>query len=166
MSRELYKKLISILDKELVAYENMRLLFEEKRDILKKAKSGELVEVDSRIISQSQLIGKLNKTRESISEELLGKNGCMTDFIEKATEDFPEFADALTERKNIISEKVEKLLALNNQNVELMKHGIVITNKMLETIIDAFAPQGSIYDGTGKTTDNKDLNMWTVNEEI
>jgi len=36
----------------------------------------------------------------------------------------------------------------------------------LETIVNAFAPQGSIYNGAGKTTDTHDLDMWTINEEI
>jgi hypothetical protein len=50
--------------------------------------------------------------------------------------------------------------------VELIKHGIVITDKMLETVVNAFAPQGSIYNGAGKTTDTHDLDMWTINEQI
>ena len=37
---------------------------------------------------------------------------------------------------------------------------------MLETIIHAFAPQGSNYNGAGKTTETQDLDMWTVNEEV
>ena len=36
---------------------------------------------------------------------------------------------------------------------------------MLETIIDAFAPQGSNYNGAGKS-DTHDMNMWTISEEI
>ena len=49
--------------------------------------------------------------------------------------------------------------------MELLKHGIIITNKMLETVIDAFAPQGSYYNGAGKT-DTRDIHMWTISEEI
>ena len=55
---------------------------------------------------------------------------------------------------------------LHQQNVELIQHGITITNKMLENIVNAFAPQGSIYNGAGKTTDTHELDMWTINEQI
>ena len=49
--------------------------------------------------------------------------------------------------------------------MELLKHGIIITNKMLETVIDAFAPQGSYYNGAGKA-DTHDIDMWTISKEI
>ena len=98
--------------------------------------------------------------------ELLGKDGTMSDFISFAEVNQPEQKEALLLRKVKICNISEQLALLNNQNVELIKHGITITNKMLETIVDAFAPQGSIYNGAGKTTDTRDLDMWTVNEQI
>ena len=90
----------------------------------------------------------------------------MSDFIEFAEVNQPEQKEALMLRKVKICNIFEELALLNNQNVELIKHGITITNKMLETIVNAFAPQGSIYNGAGKTTDTLELNMWTINEEI
>ena len=46
----------------------------------------------------------------------------------------------MAQRKVKICNIIEELVLLNNQNVELIKHGITITNKMLETIVNAFAP--------------------------
>ena len=90
----------------------------------------------------------------------------MSDFIEFAEVNQPEQKEALLLRKVKICNNIEQLSLLNNQNMELIKHGMIITNKMLETIVDAFAPQGSIYNGAGKTTDTHDLDMWTINEQI
>ena len=98
--------------------------------------------------------------------ELLGKDGCMSDFIELADQNQPDLKEPLMLRKVKICNILDELVLLNNQNVELIKHGIVITNKMLETVVNAFAPQGSIYNGAGKTTDTQDLDMWTINEQI
>ena len=163
--KTLFKNLIKILDKELKAYENLVILFEEKKEILKKSKSDELGVVDNKILATNAEIVKLNDSRKNTSEQLLGKDGCMSDFIELSKSEAPEYTEALETRKVKICNNIDKLMLLNNQNVELMKHGIVITNKMLETIVDAFAPQGSNYNGAGKT-DTHDLNMWTINEEI
>ena len=160
------KKLISILDKEIEAYSKLKDLFEEKRDLLKKAKSDDLGVVDNKILAQNESIVKLNNMRKSLSMELLGKDGSMSDFIEFAEVHVPEQKEALLLRKVKICNNLDQLVLLNNQNVELIKHGIIITDKMLETIINAFAPQGSIYNGAGKTTDTHDLDMWTINEEI
>ena len=164
--KEQFQKLISILDKEIEAYSQLKNLFEEKRELLKKAKSDDLGVVDNKILAQNESIVKLNNIRKSISMELLGKDGSMSDFIEFAEANLPDQKEALLLRKVKICNNLDQLVLLNNQNVELIKHGIIITDKMLETIVNAFAPQGSIYNGAGKTTDTHDLNMWTINEEI
>lgn len=164
--KEKFKKLIAIIDKELEAYTKLKDLFEEKKQLLKKAKSDDLGVVDNKILSMNDAIVKLNKARTEVSMELLGKDGTMSDFISFAEENLPEQKEALMLRKVKICNISDQLVLLNNQNVELIKHGITITNKMLETVVNAFAPQGSIYNGAGKTTDTHDLNMWTINEEI
>ena len=165
MYKDKFKKLISILDKEYDAYSRLKDLFAVKREILKKAKSDDLGVLDNKILATNNSIVKLNKMRKNMSMELIGKDGCMSDFIGFAKANQPDFEEPLTERKVKICKIIEELTLLNNQNVELLKHGIIMTNKMLETIVDAFAPQGSNYNGAGKT-DTHDLDMWTINEEI
>lgn len=166
MHKEKFRKLINILDKEIEAYSILRDLFEEKRDLLKKAKSDDLGVVDNKILAANETIVKLNKARQNLSMDLLGKDGSMSEFIEFAEANQPDQKEALMLRKVKICNILDQLVLLNNQNVELIKHGIIITNKMLETIVNAFAPQGSIYNGAGKTTETHDLDMWTVNEQI
>lgn len=160
-----FKKLLKIIDDEISAYEELKPLFEEKRELLKHSKSGDLGEVDNKIIAQNTKITKLNKVRQDISLEHFNKDCTMSDLIELLGNENDVYKEELTLRKVKICKLLDELTLLNNQNVELLKHGIIITNKMLETIVDAFAPQGSNYNGAGKT-DTHDLNMWTVNEEI
>ena len=166
MHKENFKKLINILDKELDAYSKLKILFEEKKELLKKAKSDDLGVLDNKILAMNNSIVKLNNARKNISMELLGKDGAMSDFIKLSEEKEPEYTEGLMLRKVKICNILDDLVLLNNQNVELIKHGIIITNKMLETIVNAFAPQGSIYNGAGKTKDTQDLDMWTINEQI
>ena len=166
MYKEQLRKLITAIDKEIEAYSKLRELFEEMRELLKKAKSDDLGVVDNKILATNDSIVKLNNSRKSLSMEIIGKDGTMSDFIGFASTNQPEFKEALEERKVKICNISDELVLLNNQNVELIKHGIVITDKMLETVVNAFAPQGSIYNGAGKTTDTHDLDMWTINEQI
>lgn len=165
MYKDKFKKLISVLDKEYDAYSKLKELFAEKREVLKQAKSDDLGVLDNKILATNNTIVKLNNMRKNASMELLGKDGRMSDFISFAEDNQPEFQEPLMLRKVKICKIIEDLALLNNQNVELLKHGIIMTNKMLETIVDAFAPQGSNYNGAGKT-DTHDLDMWTINEEI
>ncbi len=160
-----FKNLIKILDKEITAYEQLKVLFEEKKELLIKAKSEDLGVLDNKILAQNNSIVKLNSARKRAAAELISEDASMSQFIELAEENEPEFKEPLMLRKVKICNISNDLVLLNNQNVELIKHGIIITDKMLETIVDAFAPQGSIYNGAGKT-DTRDYDMWTVNEEI
>lgn len=165
MEKTDFRKLLNILDNEIAAYEGLEELFKEKRELLKHAKSGDLGEIDNKIIAQNNLIVKLNNKRQEYSMEKLGKNCSISDYIEILGSDNKDYNEALMLRKVKICNTLESLTLLNTQNVELLKHGITITNKMLETIVNAFAPQGSNYDVTGKT-DSHDLDMWTINEEV
>ena len=165
MDRQEILKLVSMIDKEISAYETLKVLFEEKKELLKKSKSGDLNEVDNKIIAQNNAIVKLNDARKNYSIEHIGKECSMSDYIEFVGDSDEELKEMLMLRKVKICNIFDELVLLNNQNMELLNHGIIMTNKMLETIVDAFAPQGSNYNGAGKT-DAHDLDMWTVNEEI
>lgn len=165
MEKSNFQNLIETLDKELKAYTELKELFSQKRDILKKSRSDDLGVLDNKILALNNKIVKLNKEREKIAVEMSGKNCNMTEFIELAEKNSPEFVKQLEERKVKICKLIPEIMLLNTQNVELLKHGIIITNKMLETIIDAFAPQGSYYNGAGKA-DTHDIDMWTISEEI
>ena len=165
MEKPDFLNLIETLDKEYKAYSELKELFEEKREILKKSRSDDLGVLDNKILALNNKIKDLNKERENIAVKLTGKNCNMSEFIEFAEHNSPEFVKQLEERKVKICKLIPEITLLNNQNVELLKHGIIITNKMLETIIDAFAPQGSYYNGAGKT-DTHDIDMWTISKEI
>ena len=160
-----FQNLIEVLDKELKAYTKLKELFEEKREILKKSKSDDLGVLDNKILALNNKIKELNNSRKNIGLEITGKECNMSEFIEFAEQNAPEFVKQLEDRKVKICNLIPEITLLNKQNVELLKHGIIITNKMLETIIDAFAPQGSYYNETGKT-DTRDIDMWTISEEI
>lgn len=165
MDKKKIQNLIEILDRELKEYTELKNLFEEKRELLKKSRSDDLGVIDNKIIALNNKITKENKERENLAVQLTGKNCNMSEFIEYAKTHAPEYVPQLEDRKVKICKLIPEITLLNNQNVELLKHGIIITNKMLETIIDAFAPQGSYYNGAGKT-DTRDIDMWTISEEI
>ena len=165
MGKEKMQKLIEVLDNEIIAYTELKELFSQKRELLKKTRTDDLGVLDNKILALNEKITKLNKSREKLSVNLLGKNANMSELIEYSKGFAPDYTERLEERKVKICKLIPEITLLNNQNVELLKHGMVITNKMLETIIDAFAPQGSYYNGAGKT-DTHEMNMWTINEEI
>ena len=165
MDKKLFQNLLDTLDKEIQAYSKLKEFFEEKKEVLKNSKPDDLGVLDNQILALNNQIMTLNDSRKNIAEQLLDREANMSQFIELAEKEAPEYVNALRERKVKICNIIPELTLLNNQNVELLKHGIIISNKMLETIINAFAPQGCNYNGAGKT-DTHDIDMWTINEQI
>lgn len=163
--KEKFQNLIEILDKEIKAYTKLKELFAEKKESLKSSKPDDLGVLDNKILALNNKITKLNEARKDIAAELIDSEANMSAFISLAEREAPEYVNALTERKVKICNIIPEIVLLNNQNVELLKHGIIISNKMLESVINAFAPQGCFYNGAGKT-DTHDIDMWTINEEI
>ena len=160
-----FQKLNEILDNEIKAYTKLKAFFEEKRDSLKSSKPDDLGVLDNKILALNNQITKLNNERMDVATELGKSDANMSWFIEKAEEQAPEYVEVLKDKKVKICKLISELTLLNNQNVELLKHGIIISNKMFETVINAFATQVCFYNGAGKT-DTHDVDMWTINEEI
>ena len=91
MEKTNFLSLIEILEKELKSYTELKTLFEEKREILKKSRSDDLGVLDNKILALNNKIVKLNKERENLAVQMAGKNCNMSEFIELAEQNSPEF---------------------------------------------------------------------------
>ena len=166
MRKELYQNLIQTLEGEIQSYTELRDLFQEKKETLKQSKPDDLGILDNKIISCNNKIKNFNKSRQNIAMEIIGnENANMSDFIKKAKYEASEYVNILQDKKDVICELIKELDLLNQQNLELLKHGMTITNKMLESVIEVFSPKVSFYNGSGKT-DVREVDMWTINKEV
>ena len=94
-----FKNLNNILEKEIKAYTTLKTLFEEKRESLKSAKPDDLGVLDNKILALNNQITKLNNERKDIAAALGNPDANMSQFIELAEKQAPEFVDALKEKK-------------------------------------------------------------------
>ena len=58
-----FQNLIEILDKEINAYSKLKELFEEKKEVLKRAKPDDLGLLDNKILALNNEIVKRNNSR-------------------------------------------------------------------------------------------------------
>ena len=99
MEKTDFLNLIEILDKEYRAYTELKELFAEKREILKKSRSDDLGVLDNKILALNNKITEFNKERENLAVQMTGKNCNMSEFIKFAEQNAPEFVKQLEERK-------------------------------------------------------------------
>ena len=72
MYKKQFLKLTEILDREYNAYNELKELFAEKREILKKSRSDDLGVLDNKIIALNNKIQGINKERMDLAVEITG----------------------------------------------------------------------------------------------
>ena len=162
MDTELLEKLSNIIDEELSLYEELRDLYIEKKKVLIAAKPEELAPIDEKIMVVYGNIMSLDKKRTKVSEKLEIDEVNMTNLIALVDGVSDDLKNKFEEQKVKINEVSNELMLLNQRNVELIKHGLIISDRMLNTIVNAFTPQTSLYDGTGKNKENDSTSISTV----
>ncbi len=165
MQEEIFKNLVSILDDEINLYTEMRNLYTEKKEILIKNNILELTKIDTKIIENYEKIKKIDVLRldaiKMVGEDILS----MSALIEVAEARCPKYAPKLKEQQAKLNNLSSSISLLNLTNMKLIKHGMVITDKKLNIIIEACAPKGTSYNVKGKE-DDKNLEMSTIIRDV
>ena len=162
MDTEVLKNLSELIDEEIAGYEELRDLYIDKKKVLIAAKPEDLAPIDEKIMTVYGKIMNLDKKRTKISENLGLEEVNMTNLIALVEDVSDELKEKFQNQKVKINEVSNELMLLNQRNVELIRHGLIISDRMLNTIVNAFTPQASLYDGSGKNKENESANISTV----
>lgn len=165
MYEKIFKNIINILDKEIKLYTEMRNLYTEKREILVKNNILELSVIDAKIIENYENIKKIDAQRleeiNSLGEDVPN----MTELINKAKELCPKCSLKLIEQQEMLNSISSSISVLNLTNMKLIKHGMILTDKKLNILIEACAPKGNSYKGDGKE-ETCNLEMSTIVTDV
>ena len=166
MQEEIFKNLTSILDKEINLYTEMRNLYTEKREILIKNNILELTKIDTKIIENYEKIKKIDILRLDAIKMIGEDIHSMSSLIEIAEERCPKFVIKLKEQQAKLNNLSSSISILNLTNMKLIKHGMILTDKKLNIIVEACAPKGTSYNGKGQENDNNNLEMSTIIKDV
>ena len=161
MYEENFKNIINILDKEIKLYTEMRNLYTEKREILVKNNILDLSKVDAKIIENYETIKKIDAQRIEAIKTLGDDIPNMSELISRAKELCPKYSLKLLEQQETLNSISSAISVLNLTNMKLIKHGMILTDKKLNIIIEACAPKGNSYTENGKEETNT-LEMSTI----
>ena len=133
-----FNSLKDVMNKEKVLFNRLLTLFSAKKNILIKNDIENLVLVDKKIMA----------TMEDI------KNCPQRENFKTLIEKYPENKAELQIYQEEFQQLHKQITLLNQTNMELIKHGIVLANKQLETIVHICTPKTNSYNkyGTMQTT--------------
>lgn len=165
MDKQVFENISKMIDNAISGYESLLKLYLEKKQALLKPDKDSLATVDEKIMSHIKFLTDLNKEREKYCEEN-GISSCkITELIDLVKGEFPEFAETYEKQKVKIREVADKIAFTENTNVELLKHNLTMSDKLLDIIISAAMPQKDNYDRHGKNVDTSEISISSIVED-
>ena len=165
MIKEQIQTLENLIDKEIDGYKNIEKLYTDKREILISGKSTNLYDVDAKISDSYKMLHNAYESRQKLTKTMDIPTSSMTDIINKIKEQDKAAAEKLELKKQEVNELAQRLYKLENTNMELLKHGMHVTNKTLEIIIRGLKPITNEYNQRGQNITKDQLEMSSIVEE-
>ena len=165
MLQEQIKTLENVIDKEIDGYKNIEKLYVDKKEILVKGKSTELFDVDAKIVDTYKSINSYSEMRKNISKALNMPTFSLTDIINNIKEQDAQAPQNLEKKRDEVKELSHRIFELEKINMELLKHGMHVTNKTLEIILRGLKPITEEYNKNGKNITKDQLEMSSIIEE-
>lgn len=165
MDKQFFRNISSMIEDAITAYEELLNLYKEKKQALLKRDTTMLSFVDEKIVAQAKYLTTMNKKREDYCKENDIAPVKITELIELAQQEEPEFTEIYEKQKVKIREVADELALIEKTNVELIRHSLTMSDKLLDIIISAAVPQKDNYDQHGKNIDTTDLSIGSIVEE-
>lgn len=165
MEQQFFKKISNMIDNAISAYEELLVFYKEKKQALLKQDTNMLALVDEKIVAQVKYITNLNKRRETFCQENELEPVRITELIELAQKECPDFEELYEQQKVKIRNIADELALVEKANVELLKHSLTMSDKLLDIIISAAGSQKDSYDQHGKNIEANKITIGSVVEE-
>lgn len=165
MDKQFFRNISSMIEDAFIGYEELLNLYKEKKQTLLKRDTTMLSFIDEKIVAQAKYLTTMNQKREDYCKENDIAPIKITELIELAQKEEPEFTEIYEKQKVKIREVADELALIEKTNVELIKHSLTMSDKLLDIIISAAVPQKDNYDQHGKNIDTTDLSIGSIVEE-
>lgn len=165
MITEKLREIDNLISQEIAEIQTLSSLYDVKKHSLIKLDLNSLSDVDSKINERVFAIKNIEEKREIINKEIGLEKASMSDYIELAQK------NALTVEKNLLNKKTifqdlnKKIANQEKTNIELLKHGMGTTNKLIKIIVDGVM-KSSQYNNYGKNVKDESIGISSIVEEV
>ena len=159
------KELENLIDKEIDGYKNIEKLYTDKKEILIKGKATDLYDVDAKIINTYKTISDLSEARKTVTKSLDIPTFSITDIINKIKNTDEQTAKKLEQKKAEVNKLAKRIYKLEKINIELTKHGLLLTGKTIEAILKGVTTVNNEYNAKGQNITDDRLKMSSIVEE-
>lgn len=165
MSGVALKDFHETVNSEIKEYEEIEELYKLKQAILIAGKSDALWDIDAKITDKISKINRVSAKRREFAKYLGSENMTMSDVIKKAEFSDLAIAKKLNEQKSKLNLLASSISLYQKTNMELIKHGLIMTEKTMGIIVSAVTPPPNQYDKSGKNVGNEKVRISSIIEE-
>lgn len=153
------------VDEEIKSYEAMEELYKLKQAVLVQGKSDSLWDVDAKIVDRMKRIKELSSKRKEIARYLGSETLSMSEAIKKAQASNDTIAEKLQAQQTKLNILANSISLYERTNLDLIKHGLVMSEKKLNIIVNALLPQTTQYNKDGQSVKNEKIQLSSIVEE-
>jgi len=165
MNKQFFEDISKMIEEAISGYEHLLELYKEKKQALIKPDKDMLGFTDEKIMTHVKFLTDLNKKREEYCKENGIESVKITDLIDLSSKEYPDLKEDYEKQKVKICEVANEIALIERTNVELLKHNLIMSDKMLDIIISAAMPQKDNYDRHGKNIDTSELSISSIVED-
>ncbi|MBO5948861.1 flagellar export chaperone FlgN [bacterium] len=165
MITEKLREIDNLISQEIAEYNNLSKLYDDKKYSLIKLDLNSLSEVDNKINEQVCIIKNIEEKRKVIDKELGIENATMSNYLELAQQNSVIIEKKLLNKKTIFQDLNKKITNQEKINIELLKHGMGTTNKLIKIIVDGVM-KSSQYNNYGKNVKDESIGISSIVEEV
>jgi seryl-tRNA synthetase len=164
MDDKFFKQLDVAIQEDIHALEDMLVLYKQKKEALIKGDKDNLVSVDEKLLEIVEHLKDLHKQRRQIFSQYGQEDKNLSQIIELAKSCSNPLSETFEGHKVKLNKVSEELSLLERSNVELLKHGLTMSDKLLNIITSALLPQTDNYDKHGKNVDTSNISISSIVE--
>lgn len=165
MNEKFYETASNLVEEIISNYMELLDFYKEKKQALLTRDREMLSFVDEKIMLQVKDIEGINKKMLEFCKENELEMLKVSDLINLANNDKSSFSEVFEKQKVKINEVSHGLALVEKANVELIKHGLIMSDKLLDIIISAAVPQKDNYDMHGKNINTTELGISSIVED-
>lgn len=165
MITEKLREIDNLISQEIAEYNNLSKLYDDKKYSLIKLDLNSLSEVDNKINEQVCIIKNIEEKRKVVDKELGIENATMSNYLELAQQNSVIIEKNLLNKKTIFQDLNKKIANQEKTNIELLKHGMGTTNKLIKIIVDGVM-KSSQYNNYGKNVKDENIGISSIVEEV
>ena len=159
-------KIEEIVDREILAYQELESMVDEKTNLIRKNNLDGLENIDIKIIEHTTSLANLIRARQNQCIYVERIDLTFAEIVDRASKVDELQAKRLDEKRLHLAEIAVRIRKQNNINAKLIQNTLLLMNRTVDFILKLLAPELDLYNQQGRMNKlNDNYKISSIEEE-